>query len=121
MGKEDKLGVVAAVVIATAEQLKEVVLNEELTREEVLASVEGYVSSIEAQIQEQSALIVELQKAPVAPASLKKVDKKGLVRVKIVHPVTGKFLLPYNVGQVVSLDEKQADELVEARYAEYVG
>lgn len=47
-------------------------------------------------------------------------NEKGDVKIKILAPVAGKFFLPYNVGQVVYHPAQQADEMVEARYAEYV-
>lgn len=40
--------------------------------------------------------------------------------IRILLPVAGRFLLPYNVEQVVSLEEKQAQELIDAKYAEEV-
>lgn len=46
--------------------------------------------------------------------------KEKLVKIKILLPVAGKFLLPYNVDQVVRLSENQATELVDSKYAEYV-
>lgn len=49
-------------------------------------------------------------------AILEEVSKK----VKFLLSPAGKFLLPYNVGQVVELDEKKAKEVVEAKYAEYL-
>lgn len=108
------------------EQLKELILNEESTREQILEAVEAVVGGLEASLEQASKNIESLEKqvkelqAPASKVVQKKVNKQGQVKIKILHPVTGKFLLPYNVGQVVSLDEKQADELVEARYAEYV-
>lgn len=33
-------------------------------------------------------------------------------KIQITAPVAAKFLLPYNIGQVVELEEKQADELI---------
>ena len=46
--------------------------------------------------------------------------KEKVVKIKILLPVAGKFLLPYNVGQIVKLSENQANEIVEAKYAEFV-
>lgn len=50
----------------------------------------------------------------------KKETKKAGKKVKFLLSPAGKFLLPYNVGQVVELDEKKAKEVVEAKYAEYL-
>lgn len=41
-------------------------------------------------------------------------------KVKIVLPVAGKFQLSYNVGETYEMERKQADELIEALYAEEV-
>lgn len=48
------------------------------------------------------------------------VEKQELIKVRILLPVAGKFLLAYNVGQEVELPENQAKELVEVKYAEFV-
>lgn len=52
----------------------------------------------------------------------KKTQEKGTAKkkVKFLLSPAGKFLLPYNVGQIVELEEKKAKEIVEAKYAEYV-
>lgn len=42
------------------------------------------------------------------------------IKVEILLPVAGRFLLSYNVGQKVSLEAKQANELIEAKYAKAV-
>lgn len=47
-------------------------------------------------------------------------NEDGEVKIRILLSPAGKFLLPYNVGQVVSLNANQADELVDCKYAEYV-
>lgn len=69
----------------------------------------------------------ETLKAKIAEFSEVKTDsksnrteKKGEVKIKILVSPAGKFLLPYNVDQVVWHPANQADEMVEARYAEYV-
>lgn len=52
--------------------------------------------------------------------TLRAVNKEGEVRIKFVLSPAGRYFLPYNVGQKVFLQANQADELVEAKYAEYV-
>lgn len=47
-------------------------------------------------------------------------NEEGEVKIRILLSPAGKFLLPYNVGQVVSLHANKADELVDCKYAEYV-
>tara|TARA_R110001632_G_scaffold137804_2_gene253408 strand:+ start:3422 stop:3571 length:150 start_codon:yes stop_codon:yes gene_type:complete len=42
------------------------------------------------------------------------------VKIKILKPVAGKYLLSHNVGDVVSIEAKQATELVENKDAEFV-
>ena len=42
-------------------------------------------------------------------------SEKDQVKVRInAHNLAGKYRLPYNFGQVVSLEAKQAKELIEA-------
>ncbi|MCG7502389.1 hypothetical protein MHM83_10945 [Tenacibaculum sp. Mcav3-52] len=43
-----------------------------------------------------------------------------LVKVKFLLSPSGKFLLPYSVGEEVELPEPLATELIEAKYAEKV-
>jgi len=56
-------------------------------------------------------------------------DKKGaadkpaapnLKKVKFLLSAVKKFALAYSVGEIGEFEEKQAAELVEAKYAEYV-
>lgn len=47
-------------------------------------------------------------------------EKNGEVKIKFILSPAGRYFLPYNVGQEVLLKANQADELVEAKYAEYV-
>lgn len=119
----ENVGVEATVVIATVDQLKELVLNEEVSREDVFKSVEDFLSQAEQahadELKKRDDEISELKKTEAPSSAKRKVDSKGQVKIKILFPVSGKFFLPYNVGQVVKLDEKVADELVESRYAEY--
>ena len=38
-------------------------------------------------------------------------------RIKILIPVANKFQLSYNVGKEYEMESKQANELIEAKYA----
>lgn len=42
------------------------------------------------------------------------------LKVRILLPVAGMFLLPYNIDQEVTLPFNQAMELIDAKYAEKV-
>lgn len=42
------------------------------------------------------------------------------VKIRILLPVAGLFLLPYNVGQEVEINKNQAEEMVALKYAEYI-
>ena len=42
------------------------------------------------------------------------------IKVKIVLPVAGKFLLSHNIGDIVSIETKQAQELINSGYAKKV-
>lgn len=58
----------------------------------------------------------------MAKAFLKtlKMAKPKKVKIKILKPVAGKYLLSHNVGDTVSIDAKQAEEIVENKDAEFV-
>ena len=47
-------------------------------------------------------------------AKIKKVKKK------ILKSVSATYLLPYSVGEIVSIEEKQAEVMVENKDAEFV-
>lgn len=47
-------------------------------------------------------------------------EKSKKVKVKFLLSPTGKFGLGYSAGEEGELEEKQAAELVDAKYAEYV-
>ena len=49
----------------------------------------------------------------------KKIVPKYL-KIRITRPPAGVFMLPYNVGQVVSHEIKQAQEMIDLGYAEEV-
>ena len=42
------------------------------------------------------------------------------IEIKILLPVAGKFKLSYNVGETYTVEAKQANELIEAKYAKKV-
>lgn len=69
---------------------------------------------------EQDAKIFELTSVESDSKTLRNENKKGEIKIKFVLSPAGRYLLPYNVGQEVFLQANQADELVEAKYAEYV-
>lgn len=64
--------------------------------------------------------ITELTDVKTDSKSNRTENKKGEVKIKFLLSPAGKFLLPYNVGQVVWHNANQADEMVELKYAEYV-
>jgi len=41
-------------------------------------------------------------------------------KIKITKPVAGRFNMTENIGDVIEINEKQAEELVDFGYAEYV-
>jgi hypothetical protein len=51
---------------------------------------------------------------------IKDMAKLKEVKVRILAPVAGKYLLSHNVGAIVSMEAKQADVLVENKDAEFV-
>jgi sulfite reductase alpha subunit-like flavoprotein len=62
-------------------------------------------------------LTVEELKAEIKEKKPASGDKKK-VKVKFVKSPSGRFLLPYNVGQTVEIDPEQAKELIEGGFAE---
>jgi len=90
--------------------------------EELKKELEEKVSELEKLKSENKDLKARLEEidSTASTAAKRKVNKKGLVKIKFLFSPAGRFLLPYNVGQVVELPEKMADEIVESRYAEYV-
>jgi hypothetical protein len=63
---------------------------------------------------DQAKKAIEDAKAPKTAKASK------MVAVKFLLSPTGKFGLGYSAGEVGEFEEKQATELVEAKYAEYV-
>ena len=53
---------------------------------------------------------------------MSKTDKKvsDTVKIKFLLSPCGAFHLPWNVGDEVEIEVNQANEIVEAKYAEYV-
>lgn len=75
---------------------------------------------LEAEKLKLSQEVEELKADSETSKAVKKTVEDGKVKIKFLLSPAGRFLLPYNVGQVVLLDENVADEIVESRYAEYV-
>lgn len=59
-------------------------------------------------------------KKTAAASSGAAVNKEGLVKIKFLLSPTSKYYLAYSAGEEGDFEEKQAAELVEAKYAEYV-
>ena len=78
------------------------------------------ITELETENADLKTKITELSAEENDSSTLRKVDKEGNIKIKILLSPAGKFLLPYNVGQVVSHPANQADEMVELKYAEYV-
>lgn len=88
--------------------------------------LEDSIKEKDGVIEEQKTKIAQLNKSIVDYGALyskeKEVElpKEGEVAIRFLLSPAGKFKLPYNVLQVVSLHKEVAAEIVEARYAEYV-
>lgn len=78
------------------------------------------VKELETENADLKTKIEELSAEENYSSTFRKVDKDGNVKIKFLLSPAGKFLLPYNVGQVVSRPANEADEMVELKYAEYV-
>lgn len=49
-----------------------------------------------------------------------KQKKTELIKIKILEPVAGKYLMSANVGDIIEISFNQASELVENKDAEFV-
>jgi len=61
-----------------------------------------------------------LKKETMAPKKKITPKKPTHLKIKILLPVAGKFLLTFDVGKEYEVEFKQATELIEAQYAEAV-
>ena len=104
---------------AENEALKNRIVNLE-AKEKAAAETLAEKTTLLNENEALKAKIAELSETDTDSKSNRTVNKKGEVKIKIIAPVAGKFLLPYNVGQEVFHQANQADEMVETRYAEYV-
>jgi hypothetical protein len=84
------------------------VLNEESSKEEIAAA--------DALIKSQK----ENYDKALAKEEKTKEPKEKKVKVRALLSLAGKFLLPYDPGHVFSIAENQANEIVEAKYGEFV-
>lgn len=83
---------------------------EDFTREELVSLAnENEISFKETS--KDSTIFNKLVKFVSAPKTIK---------IKVLSPLAGKYLLSHNIGEVVSMEEKQATELVENKDAEFV-
>ena len=85
-----------------------------MSQEKNTEAVAEEVATQEVAIQE---VLKEEVVAEKAPANKKAGEE---VKIQFLLSPTGKFQLAYNVGEVVKINELQANELVEAGYAEIV-
>lgn len=92
-------------VIATEDAATEGVITEDVS-----------AKAVEAKVAEDAKAAEE---AKAAEAKANKNDGKK-VKIQFLLSPTGKFQLAYNVGEVVKINELQANELIEAGYAEIV-
>lgn len=78
------------------------------------------VAELETENGDLKTKLEELSAEENDTSTLRKVDKDGNVKIKILLAPAGRWFLPYNVDQVVWHKANQADEMVELKYAEYV-
>ncbi len=105
-------------VTATEDAATEGVITEDVSAKAVEAKV-----AEDAKAAEYAKLAAEAKAAEdaklAAEAKANKNDGKK-VKIQFLLSPTGKFQLAYNVGEVVKINELQANELIEAGYAEIV-
>lgn len=90
-------------------------MGEEVKNIEVVAEE---VAVQEVVAQEVATEEVVAEKAPADKKADKKAGKE--VKVQFLLSPTGRFNLAYNIGEVAKINELQANELVEAGFAEIV-
>ncbi len=110
-------------VTATEDAATEGVITEDVSAKAVEAKVAEDAKAAEAKAAEYAKLAAEAKAAEdaklAAEAKANKNDGKK-VKIQFLLSPTGKFQLAYNVGEVVKINELQANELIEAGYAEIV-
>lgn len=101
-------------------------------QEAVLAAKNAEIETLQGKVEEQEEALVgkdtEIETLKKEIKVLEKGSKGGIAKkpkagekvVRFLLSPAGKFKLPYNVGQEVSLHEGVAAEVVEAKYAEFV-
>lgn len=127
MSKEDKKQ--TELLVDQAAQLDQ---GNSVDQEAVLAEKDTVIKVLETKVQEQETDLVakdkEIESLKKEIKALEKSSKGGAAKkpkagekvIRFLLSPAGKFKLPYNVGQEVSLHEEVAAEIVEAKYAEYV-
>jgi hypothetical protein len=97
---------------------------------DVAALTKVYNEALEAQkavaedatdeVKSEAQVKVDEAKAALDSASTPKETSGKTKKVKFLLSPTGKFNLAYNVGETGTLPANQADEVVAAKYAEFV-
>jgi len=82
------------------------------------AALNGLGDDAPAEEKEAAQALVDAAQLAIDKAAEKTVGKK--VKIKFLLSAVRKFGLGYHIGEEGEFEEKQAAELVEAKYAEYV-
>ena len=78
-------------------------------------------TELEELANEYGVLFVESNRdATIFSNLVKSLEGPEKVKIKILNPVAGQYLLSYSVDEIVSHDAKQAAEMVENKDAEFV-
>lgn len=80
---------------------------------------DAVVEKVETQVSEEVATETTIEEV-VYEATAEEVVSEGLLEVKFLLTPTRKFKLAYTKGETGFLPEKQANEVVKAKYAEFV-
>jgi uncharacterized membrane protein len=98
--------------------------NDAVTAKGVLSqqATEQEIEAADALIEENKVLYNEalLKEEDAKDVKDPKEKKEKKLKVRALLPLAGKFLLSYDPGQVFSIAENQANEIVEAKYGEFV-
>lgn len=101
-----------------------ILLKENAELEESIKEKDGVIKELEGTIAlfntNASNLGVNAELAGQNLGNAVRVAEEHVALVRFLLSPAGKFKLPYNVGQVVSLHKEVAAEIVESAYAEYV-
>lgn len=125
--KKEEQGVEATPVLNTGLELQDQkikALEEKIAKQEkTIAAKEKDNAELQEYVKRLSGINSDLEgklNDLTSQEKPKKIPGENEVIIRFLLSPAGKFKLPYNVGQEVSLHKEVAAEIVDAKYAEYI-